>query len=922
MDHSSQSRKYAAFISYRHKFPDQQIARILHFLLEHNVIRPDRSLPRRIRPVFLDTSELPTQEDLQEGIREALDHSDSLFVICSPNLPLSKYCLEEIRYFKARHGGSINRIHTLLVAGEPEESFPDHLRTTVRQVTDPDGSVRMETVDAEPLFADIRGKSFLHSLRKLLKTEYLRLLAAYYRCPFDRLYKRQRRWWISVISCILLAVAAGIFGLSTYTSHMVSNSVAGKVEEVLQTGDTLSALTLSTQVERGGTGRYETALRSAVVQYDYQKNALPIAAALLNTYPDAGSTSRYISRDGSQILIRNSTPNGRNAILQITDAATGQIHLQEATDRIFVVGDNPDRYLILRSHEDETGTMMDYVSLMSLVDNSLISEFPFRESSRASANYRLVQAIENKDYLTVQDGEEFIAFLTSDGTPLTKEEFVQAALEYVDRPLEEEAAPYRLVRKRQQYLLKDETEQVLLELDLNRVSGYDFTADWKYFAWVEDEKIHVYDLNARAVVASSRCPYSGSIKLALLEKSTYYAVTTMSEGTVVTYIRDWNSGKWLLTLEGAPMFSPAECAFFTTEQGQLIRYDYNALDISAEASVTAHTQTRLLTLGEGLVQLHNTEDGTLPLQLSLPHADMTAADSALEHILVRLPEGLACYSGTGQQLWAVPVQSDCFALSPEGTVALWQAADGSLCLADADTGAEIRRIPAADLTETGAISRLAVCGDGVCVFAEEHTLFFPADGSGSFRTEVYSHGTATPDGLLILSDEAARVRDFVILDARTGDTLYRPESNTEKWVYSPVSGYLVRHPEKSGNNAALCLEVMKRTKQGFEPVIELPLTDNSLQHLTLDTSGTWLSITCGGRTQVYNLKNGKLWLDCAGDMFYEAGELYGCTVFGSAVYRFQPGDDEALRAYVRQVLTSDWSVRTLTDSEKKHFSIQ
>ena len=66
-------KEYAAFISYRHLSPDKEIAQALHWLLEHNMIRPDKSVPRNIRKVFLDVGELPILEDLDQGILDALD---------------------------------------------------------------------------------------------------------------------------------------------------------------------------------------------------------------------------------------------------------------------------------------------------------------------------------------------------------------------------------------------------------------------------------------------------------------------------------------------------------------------------------------------------------------------------------------------------------------------------------------------------------------------------------------------------------------------------------------------------------------------------------------------------------------------------------------------------------------------------------
>jgi hypothetical protein len=72
--------------------------------------------------------------------------------------------------------GRKDRILTLLVEGEPEESFPPQLR----YIDDGKGSL----TEIEPLAADVRGSG---SMRSKLKTETLRLLAPMLGVGFDDL---------------------------------------------------------------------------------------------------------------------------------------------------------------------------------------------------------------------------------------------------------------------------------------------------------------------------------------------------------------------------------------------------------------------------------------------------------------------------------------------------------------------------------------------------------------------------------------------------------------------------------------------------------------------------------------------------------------------------------------------------------------
>ncbi len=323
--------RYAAFISYRHLMPDMRVARGLQFLLEHNMIRPSRKVPRHIRPVFLDTSELPTLEDLDAGILDALDHAECLFVICSPNLGKSKYCLEEIRYFKKIHGGSMDRIFTIIVDGTPEEAFPRELRFKTVRETGPDGAILEREVPVEPLFADVRSKHWLGSIWKLYRKEYLRLAAAYYRCSFDALYKRHRRFQRKLlIACVTVALLAGL-SVDNYGRYLKANAAASRAEELLLSDNEMLAMALTSQVQSPLSHRQENALRSAVIQHDYKQN-MPFSASFLTDYwytknaYSGENTVRYLSKSGNQLLTLDDN------MLQITDAVTGAFYLEEARE--------------------------------------------------------------------------------------------------------------------------------------------------------------------------------------------------------------------------------------------------------------------------------------------------------------------------------------------------------------------------------------------------------------------------------------------------------------------------------------------------------------------------------------------------------------------------------------------------------------
>ena len=182
-----EERSYIAFISYRHKPLDKLAAEKIQRKIEHyKVPKEYRSQvgSDRLGMVFRDEDELPASSSLSDSITYALDHAKYLIVICTPDLPKSQWCEQEIRYFLQTH----DRDHVLavLVDGDPQESFSPLLLHEYDDV----GNVRAEI---EPLAANIAGPN--HTIdRKSFDKEIVRLYAAMIGCPFDALWQRERRY--------------------------------------------------------------------------------------------------------------------------------------------------------------------------------------------------------------------------------------------------------------------------------------------------------------------------------------------------------------------------------------------------------------------------------------------------------------------------------------------------------------------------------------------------------------------------------------------------------------------------------------------------------------------------------------------------------------------------------------------------------
>ena len=124
-------RKYKAFISYRHLPLDMNVAIKMHRRIEHYTIPRElrKNGEKKLGYVFRDQDELPISSNLTENICTALDHSEYLIVICTPETGNSAWVLREISYFLEKH----DRDHVLAVLadGTPDTSFPDQLTTFV-----------------------------------------------------------------------------------------------------------------------------------------------------------------------------------------------------------------------------------------------------------------------------------------------------------------------------------------------------------------------------------------------------------------------------------------------------------------------------------------------------------------------------------------------------------------------------------------------------------------------------------------------------------------------------------------------------------------------------------------------------------------------------------------------------------------------
>lgn len=179
---------FRAFLSYSHA--DAETAAKLHHRLE------TYRLPSRLRdaeeggagrlmPIFRDREDLPAADDLSESVKAALDVSDTLVVLCSPEAAASQWVNREIELYRKLHPD--RPVLAALVRGEPEDAFPPAL-----------------TRDREPLAADLRPETGDGKLG------FLKVVAGIARLPLDTLIQRDAQRRLRRVIGITVASVAGM----------------------------------------------------------------------------------------------------------------------------------------------------------------------------------------------------------------------------------------------------------------------------------------------------------------------------------------------------------------------------------------------------------------------------------------------------------------------------------------------------------------------------------------------------------------------------------------------------------------------------------------------------------------------------------------------------------------------------------------
>ena len=414
--------KYDAFISYRHLAPDKPIAERLQKLLE--VYTPPKDVYKSGRQkklhLFRDETELPTSSDLGSDIHSALENSRYLVVICSPEFEKSKWCMEEVAYFKKLHGGSNRNIITIL-ADDPDRRpvFPDILRFETKIKTLESGETVTVQEELEPLAANVCAKTQAQMLKKL-KTEFLRVAAPLIGCGFDDLYKReQRRRTKRILTASL--ISAAVFAVAALLSVVALLTISSQKQQIEETAAALQSsnkellIRESKMLEKDGDlyGALEAAARAIPDEGTAPAGAVGQCVSLLDAYaPDSFAAFRkitlpttpdnfYLLNDGKTLAVKS----GSSVSLWDTQSGEQIVSCDGISDAAFFINPQIEKASMT---EVEKGwvkkTQADGVDLYTMYSKDIQAEKPVGSDS---------------GIFIINDNDKTVSRISAaDGTPL------------------------------------------------------------------------------------------------------------------------------------------------------------------------------------------------------------------------------------------------------------------------------------------------------------------------------------------------------------------------------------------------------------------------------------------------------------------------------------------------------------------------
>lgn len=214
-------QRYKAFISYSHR--DRKVAEWLHRALEtYRAPRALASAGGSLRPIFRDRDDLSASADLNQVIRDALDLSDALIVLCSPASVASRWVDQEVAY--VLKDGDTRRIICVITPDTPAATpladvLPPSLRAALPE-------------DVEPLAVDLRPDADGKRLAKL------KIAARLLGVSLDRLVQRDARRRLQVMTAftslaMVVTVGMGAMTVVTLKSRQIAREQRDETEALV-----------------------------------------------------------------------------------------------------------------------------------------------------------------------------------------------------------------------------------------------------------------------------------------------------------------------------------------------------------------------------------------------------------------------------------------------------------------------------------------------------------------------------------------------------------------------------------------------------------------------------------------------------------------------------------------------------------------
>lgn len=229
--------KYFAFISFQ-SADAKEAARLQHTIESYRLpavlCKQDTSIPRRIRPLYCYLNDMHAGEELMQELKQRMEQSRYLIVVCSPRAAQSTYINSGIDYFVSL--GRRDSIIPIIVDGVPysgdpkTECFPEALCRHFPKHTDPlqDHSILGINIHEEGVATrKSYGRAMLMVVARMLQLDFDGLL----------LREQQRRRKRTILTSLLTIVIMISLGLTWWLSQTVD--VAVRLQETTPNNNVL-----------------------------------------------------------------------------------------------------------------------------------------------------------------------------------------------------------------------------------------------------------------------------------------------------------------------------------------------------------------------------------------------------------------------------------------------------------------------------------------------------------------------------------------------------------------------------------------------------------------------------------------------------------------------------------------------------------